>query len=86
MAVCIRYPRLGSTDPKCSGFISRVRDISSISLDAQLCASKLPLIALDSYVRFASSCVLVVCGRSSDQSFVQDKINVTNARRVGTGR
>ena len=27
------------------------------------------LIALDSYVRFASSCVLVVCGRSSDQSF-----------------
>ena len=29
----IRYPRLGSTDPKCSGFISSSRDIS---LDARL--------------------------------------------------
>ena len=54
----------------CSGFlIGRVRDISFIPLDAQLCASRLLLIALDSYVRFASGCVLVVCGRSSDQSF-----------------
>ena len=54
----------------CSGFlIGRVRDISFIPLDAQLCAPRLLLIALDSYVRFASGCVLVVCGRSSDQSF-----------------
>ena len=51
--VCIRYPRLGSTDPKCSDFISIVRDISLIPLDAQWCASRLLLIALGLYLRFA---------------------------------
>ena len=56
--VCIRYPRLGSADPKCSVF----------SLDAQLRV----YIALDCYglyLRFASSFVLVFYGPACESTF-----------------